>query len=109
MAVPAYATPPVRLAPARVISLACCGRSPTGLRPGLRPGPQSSGAYGEETLEPGLSVRAGSTAIPTFVGEFGDALDTVTAVASWPDFTQALEAAGAKDASATALSAVLRG
>ncbi|MFC0842140.1 hypothetical protein ACFH04_00020 [Streptomyces noboritoensis] len=63
-----------------------------------------SGVYVAETLELGVSVASGETAVPVFLGDFGDAVDSVAPLASWQEFT------GLGDAlNASAFAAVLRG
>ncbi|MEW2530638.1 phage tail sheath C-terminal domain-containing protein [Streptomyces sp. NPDC047071] len=42
-----------------------------------------SGIHIEETLDPSLAVAPGETAVPVFIGEFGDAFSGVTPVSGW--------------------------
>ncbi|WP_405656330.1 phage tail sheath family protein [Streptomyces sp. RK9] len=62
------------------------------------------GIYVRETLGVGLSVGAGATAVPVFLGDFGQAVDSVARVNGWQDFT------GLGDTlNASAFAPVLRG
>ncbi|WP_327253629.1 phage tail sheath family protein [Streptomyces sp. NBC_01244] len=62
------------------------------------------GIYVEETLGLGLSVAGGETAVPLFLGDFGDAVESVAPLASWLDFTQLGDTL-----SASSFAAVMRG
>lgn len=65
------------------------------------------GNYSEEPFALSPAVQPGETAVPAFVGEFGDALPAVSAVHSWQDVTTLLGGGDGKERSG--LLAVLRG
>ncbi|MFD9822599.1 phage tail sheath family protein [Streptomyces violascens] len=62
------------------------------------------GVYVEETLGLGVSVASGETAVPVFLGDFGDAVDSVAPLRSWLEFTELGDTL-----TASVFAAVLRG